>query len=640
MPLEQLSSFQNITSAPRERVLLLCSKGHSFVLSSQYHFHSNLRFVTVHATTGLPAWKVLMTVRVSKKNRATTGLRHASRTAGIFVASSLLAGVTQVHAQDVAEAARQARNRKENAQKKNKHVYTEQDLQRSEILTPEDRAEVEAKKHSEPAQPGVLPQESFDADLLLPQMPLAPGATEPSVVARASSDQHATTSAHDADFSDVHVSLGEVARAYRKQKELAAQSKNFHLPFSEQPVLAAPKPLPMLVASPKKPASPEQFQLRKPVSAPTEKARAFKPTLRSPFGRPGVPLPANLEITANQATPAAPSSAPAAEAHNFGNSRVAPNLPGRVVAAPAAPALKAPKTSMMPGTFAAPATVARPRATIRLTETPSPIVHAQTPAIPAAPKLQTAPTSQAAPLLAPAAVAKPAPVLHLNGSATPVLPNHKAVAPAAPKLSAPQIAAVSSELIAPAAPTTPATEFVAPSPVQRTTNSRKSVVVAPILNLVAPKTVPANPGAIAPPKAANSGTAIIPSVVVPASGTRGLATITVQVGDSLWTLAQKNLGNGSRWHELVAVNPAISNPNRILAGTTLALPAGDIPAVKSNVPTTKHVVVKGDTLWAIAQSRLGNALYWSCIAQANPTLKDPNRIYAMQEIFIPASCKE
>jgi nucleoid-associated protein YgaU len=164
--------------------------------------------------------------------------------------------------------------------------------------------------------------------------------------------------------------------------------------------------------------------------------------------------------------------------------------------------------------------------------------------------------------------------------------------------------------------------------------------VAPILNLVAPKTIPANPTSIAPPTAANSGTAIVPSVVVPAPGTRGLATITVQVGDSLWTLAQKNLGNGSRWHELVAVNPAISNPNHILAGTTLALPANDTPSVKSNVPATKHVVKKGDTLWAIAQSRLGNALYWSCIAQANPTLKDPNRIYAMQEIFVPASCKE
>src|SRR5215467_3840118 len=39
--------------------------------------------------------------------------------------------------QSVAEAARQERARKENRQKKSKHVYTAEDLKRDHILTPE-----------------------------------------------------------------------------------------------------------------------------------------------------------------------------------------------------------------------------------------------------------------------------------------------------------------------------------------------------------------------------------------------------------------------------------------------------------------------------------------------------------------------
>src|SRR6202521_2798062 len=42
--------------------------------------------------------------------------------------------------------------------------------------------------------------------------------------------------------------------------------------------------------------------------------------------------------------------------------------------------------------------------------------------------------------------------------------------------------------------------------------------------------------------------------------TPALHAVTVQRGDSLWKLAQQNLGNGSRWPELLAVNPRIANP--------------------------------------------------------------------------------
>src|SRR5260370_2831511 len=66
---------------------------------------------------------------------------------GILFVSCAVFGATKCSAQDVAEAARQERTQKESKQKKTKHVYTEQDLKRDQILTPEDRAQVEAKKN-------------------------------------------------------------------------------------------------------------------------------------------------------------------------------------------------------------------------------------------------------------------------------------------------------------------------------------------------------------------------------------------------------------------------------------------------------------------------------------------------------------
>ena len=98
---------------------------------------------------------------------------------GFLLSGLLCAG--GLHAQDAAEAARQEQARKAAESKTSHHVYTEDDLKRAKILTPEDQAKVAARKNN--------PSEKKEEQ--------AKGAGE---------------------SAPGEESLGEVARRYRKEK--------------------------------------------------------------------------------------------------------------------------------------------------------------------------------------------------------------------------------------------------------------------------------------------------------------------------------------------------------------------------------------------------------------------------------------
>ncbi len=193
---------------------------------------------------------------------------------GIIFVCGVVFGATQCSAQDVAEAARQERARKESKQKESKHVYTEQDLKRAQILTPEDRAQLEAKKN-QPAPPSAEKSaEAVDAQSLASDAP-----------------------------------LGDVARRFRKQKESRKlqQSAEFHLPFADAPALASPKPPMMALRPPLSSPAPPRFAPYQP------------PVKRSPFERPRVFVaPPNVlpshppGIRVAPPLPAAPAPAPIA----------------------------------------------------------------------------------------------------------------------------------------------------------------------------------------------------------------------------------------------------------------------------------------------------------------------------------------
>jgi nucleoid-associated protein YgaU len=145
-------------------------------------------------------------------------LKNGERTLLLGVAVVLLAGVCAVGAraqdpQDTAEAARAERARKASTAKAPKHVYTEEDLKRAQILTPEDQAKVAARKNN--------PTEK--------------------------KEEQAKSGGENAPAED---SLGEVARRYRKEKtqreaaRLLEQGNRSQFPMKlPETTLAAPKPL-------------------------------------------------------------------------------------------------------------------------------------------------------------------------------------------------------------------------------------------------------------------------------------------------------------------------------------------------------------------------------------------------------------
>src|SRR5882724_2022341 len=182
---------------------------------------------------------------------------------------------TECHAQDVADAAKQERARKESLQKKAKRVYTEEDLKRAQILTPEDRAQIEARKNQ--AAPGAeeKPPDALDAKSLSPDVP-----------------------------------LGDVARRFRRLKELQKlqQSAEIHLPFADAPVLATPKPMQPVQPHSFKPAAPRLAPYRPPVKrSPFARPRIF--TAAPPMSAPSRPPAARL-VPAQPSAPIAPAIAP------------------------------------------------------------------------------------------------------------------------------------------------------------------------------------------------------------------------------------------------------------------------------------------------------------------------------------------
>lgn len=99
-------------------------------------------------------------------------------------------------------------------------------------------------------------------------------------------------------------------------------------------------------------------------------------------------------------------------------------------------------------------------------------------------------------------------------------------------------------------------------------------------------------------------------VYSPSSSASADAVYTVKSGDTLSKIAAKY---GTTYQALAAYN-GIANPNVITVGQKIKIPAS---GTSTAATTTKHTVVRGDTLWALAVKYLGNGSRYKEIMTAS-----------------------
>jgi LysM repeat protein len=109
----------------------------------------------------------------------------------------------------------------------------------------------------------------------------------------------------------------------------------------------------------------------------------------------------------------------------------------------------------------------------------------------------------------------------------------------------------------------------------------------------------------------------------------------VQAGDDLWSLAERYYGNGREWRKIAAANPTVltGGPDRLQVGWRLKIPDLDQDLA---VGDRKITVRRGDTLSSIAERELGSPTRWTDIFQVNRAqLSDHDELAVGMRLVLP-----
>ncbi len=148
----------------------------------------------------------------------------------------------------------------------------------------------------------------------------------------------------------------------------------------------------------------------------------------------------------------------------------------------------------------------------------------------------------------------------------------------------------------------------------------------------------------------------------------GTTNYEVVEGDTLWSISEKVYGTGFNW-QLIADSNDLEDPNNLEAGTTLTIPSLSPTETQEEDPeetqeteetqeedveptqaveteeesvepqqaqsnATEYTVVRGDSLWSIAEAQYNDGYKWVEIARANE-LVNPNIIHAGNSLVLP-----
>ena len=106
---------------------------------------------------------------------------------------------------------------------------------------------------------------------------------------------------------------------------------------------------------------------------------------------------------------------------------------------------------------------------------------------------------------------------------------------------------------------------------------------------------------------------------------------TVKEGDTLWNIAQNLLGDGNKY-QIIADYNGIGNPSLIHVGDVLSIP-DIIDTKEEEAPPADYIVQEGDTLWSIAERAYGDGSKYTELAEKNG-LENPELIYPGQRIML------
>lgn len=179
------------------------------------------------------------------------------------------------------------------------------------------------------------------------------------------------------------------------------------------------------------------------------------------------------------------------------------------------------------------------------------------------------------------------------------------------------------------------------------------VISAPSVGALGPVLPATYASATAGPQAASDD-------VAPTTDVAQQPAWVVREGDTLWSVAESALGDGSRVGEILELNPSITSPRAVRVGVVLALPTGSVvPADRAAQPATPTVdddylpeqtvtIVPGDTLWDLSEGRLelagdvdpspvATVTYLRDVIAANPdVIEDPNLIFPGEVFTFPS----